>query len=126
MSARQSLNRNVTIQAVEQCDEPGCEQTQVMAIENPHVEEDKIVYLDVHCAEVSFGIPRDEMCKFLSTLRGLVPTKGYIKIKGIDVIGNPRNYCLVVDTALQWQLILQIGACHGPKAFQTALGAWGK
>jgi len=122
---RQALNRDVSIQPVNQCDEPGCETVHVMSINAPHHEgETGDIIVDIIGVEISFGVPREALQKYLNTLRGKVPQKGCVKVKGIDANGVPHCYCLVVDSGLQWQLITQIGAYNGPQAFVTALGQW--
>jgi len=64
-----------------------------MSIGNPHVEEHK-VFVDVIGVEISFGIPQDDLCRYLATLRGKVPPKGVMKVKGTDVI----DLSLIMDT----------------------------
>ena len=70
---------------------------------------------------MSFGIPQEALYSFLNEINGYVPSEGYLRITGIDVNGNTKCYCFSVDQTLQWQIILQIGACMGPQAFWNAL-----
>ena len=120
---RQSLNREVILESVDVCNEATCERLHIMHIGEPHLEseEDQTIFLNIHCQEASFAIPKNAMCTYVSSLRASPPRSKFFKISGLDANGERRHYCITVDESLQWQFVQQIGECLGPKAFATAL-----
>jgi predicted aconitase len=120
---RQSLVKEVVIAVKERCEDVEAETLKVISIGNPHkeAENDNQIFLDIHGDKVSFGVPQKAMHGFVSQLRAKLPKKGFIEITGLDASGNRRVYCLIVDLALQWQILQQVGACLGPQVYSTAI-----
>lgn len=109
---RQSLNREIRIELLDSPDD-ACDIMSLMSIGSPHIElgEGKRIFLEVHGSKVSFGIPKDDLCRFLIVWEGSVQQSGYLRIKGIDTNGNFRCYCFRVNEKLKRELTLQRDEC---------------